>query len=398
MFDVSLLPDFLKPILHSINHYLAGLIVAVIGAIVLAFWKFFHKRIKRYFNYRTRVNVALRAVSQKPDENGVLREGDGLWIAPPIEHPDYYQTSIQAAKILSIVNLKGGVGKTTITSNLGACLAHHLNKEKRGREQKPILLVDLDFQGTLSGMAKPDINIWPPTGIDSHATRLISNQLKPEHLLDLHYVADDRALLEIVPSYYELAQAENRLMIEWLLKDHEDDIRYSLANILHKPEIRNRYSLIILDCPPRLTTATIQALCASSHLLIPTVMDGASFTAVNSFTRQVEKYRQKNICPYIQHIGVVGSIVNPTGNYVEGLTVLQDMLNESWENGGVDGAVQVLNQDTFIPRYKQIADNYGKGIVYPVKEEGGEQQIKAAQKINKAIEQLASIVKQKMGL
>ncbi len=380
----------------AITHFISQNIGISIGAFIVFILTVLWKKIKRIYlfcrNYFSKVQTALNAVAQKRD-NGTLREGDGLWTALPVEHPDYYQTNIDAAKVLSIANLKGGVGKTTIASNLGACLSQQLNEERMGLDQKPVLLIDLDFQGTLSGMARPKPNIWPPKETDSHATRLISNTLKPENLIDLRYTADERELLEIIPSYYELAQAENRLMIEWLLGAQENDIRYTLANILHRPQIRHRYSLIIIDCPPRLTTATIQALCASSHLLIPTIMDGASAGAVNSFARQVETYKQKNICPYIQHIGVVGSIANPVGNFDQNVIELEALLNSSWENGGVDGVVTVLDQNTFIPRYKRIAENYGRGIVYPTKGENNPER-----RINKAIESLATIVRNKMNL
>ena len=388
--------SFIEGIWGAITHFISHNIGLSIGGalvfIVAALWK----KIKGIYlfcrSYFSRVQTALNAVAQKR-ENGTLREGDGLWTALPIKHPDHYQTNIAAAKVLSIVNLKGGVGKTTIAANLGACMAQQLNEGKIGSEQKRVLLIDLDFQGTLSGMASPREDIWPPREVDSHATRLISNALNSENIIDLRYTADERELLEIIPSYYELAQAENRLMIEWLLGAQENDIRYTLANILHRPQIRNRYSLIIIDCPPRLTTATIQALCASSHLLIPTIMDLASAGAVNSFARQVETYKKKKMCPYIQHIGVVGSIANPVENFDQQIIDLKALLNSSWENGGVDGVVTVLDQNTFIPRYKRIAENYGRGIVYPT--DGITNQDK---KINEAIENLATIVRRKMNL
>ncbi len=375
-----------------IGHRFAFIIVPIIVGIIGYLLSFIWKGIMWVWRYFSRVQTALNAVAQKR-ENGTLREGDGLWTALPIEHPDNYQTHLEAAKVLSIVNLKGGVGKTTIAANLGACMAQQLNEGKIGSEQKRVLLIDLDFQGTLSGMAKPKDDIWPPKDVDSHATRLISNALNSENIIDLRYTADERELLEIIPSYYELAQAENRLMIEWLLGTQENDIRYTLANILHRPQIRNRYSLIIIDCPPRLTTATIQALCASSHLLIPTIMDLASAGAVNSFARQVETYKKKKMCPYIQHIGVVGSIANPVENFDQQIIDLKALLNSSWENGGVDGVVTVLDQNTFIPRYKRIAENYGRGIVYPT-DGVTNQDIK----INEAIENLATIVRRKMNL
>lgn len=380
-------------IIHFISQNVIGSAIGgVLLVLFLAFRSWGIRKLKSLCSYFFILRNARKAVAQKYI-NGTLREGDGLWIAEPIHQPESYETKIAAAKILSIANLKGGVGKTTITSNLGACLSKKINEGLPIDERKPVLLIDLDFQGTLSGMAIPNTEIWPPRSNDSHSTRLISNKINADNLVDLNYVADDRELLKIIPSYYELAQAENRLMVEWLLSNRNFDVRYSLANILHHPQIRKRFSLIIIDCPPRLTTATIQALCASSHLLIPTIMDKASYEAVNSFSRQVETFKKKQLCPHIQHIGVVGSITNPNGNFAENIFELQDLLNASWQNGGVDGQVQILDSNTFIPKYKRIADNFGRGIIYPTV--GNDL---PSQTINERFENLSNIVKNKMQL
>ena len=80
-------------------------------------------------------------------------------------------------------------------------------------------------------------------------------------------------------------------MIEWLLGSHDNDVRYWLAQTFFSEEYRG-YDRIIIDAPPRLMTASIQALCASHCVIIPTILDGVSVEAVNAFLVQLRKHHQ----------------------------------------------------------------------------------------------------------
>lgn len=386
------------PIIGTLKHQgvdvvaslIAAVLIAAIAYLITKLWRLM-MWVKLYFE---RVDKAKADVKRK-QINGIETEGDGVWTAKPIIHPDHYLTTVNGSKILAVANLKGGVGKTTISANLASCLAEMLNKHAEEGLEKPVLLIDLDFQGTLAGMAKPNKRIWPPKKHhSSHATKLISGELTPHHLIDLHFPANERELVEIIPAYYELAQAENRLMVEWLLSDRKKDVRYTLAEVLHHPLVQEKYSLIIIDCPPRLTTAAIQALCASTHLLIPTILDGASANAVSSFVNQVENLREADICPHIKHIGVVGSMLIPGQSYDNIYLKLEDLLNTSREAGGSGNVTSVINKDIFIPRYRAIANAASEGIIYPIKDDDGT----IAQNINSSFENLSLHVKDRMGL
>src|SRR6266481_2691935 len=121
---------------------------------------------------------ALQAVGRVIDHQGA-REGKGVWLTTPIDRPRDYRRDVTNARTLAIANLKGGVGKTTLAANIGAYLAKDW--------QKRVLLIDLDFQGSLSSMAFPGKD-WLPAGHQSSlATRLISGDIAPA----------DVALLEI---------------------------------------------------------------------------------------------------------------------------------------------------------------------------------------------------------
>ena len=70
------------------------------------------------------------------------------------------------------------------------------------------------------------------------------------------------------------------------------------------------YSAIVIDCPPRFTTAAIQAFAAATHFLVPTKLDLASSEAVYDFVRQIELLRGMKICwPEARYIGVVATMV-----------------------------------------------------------------------------------------
>src|SRR6266567_2041621 len=97
------------------------------------FWHFIHSR-------KRALNAVARTVTKKSAE-----EGQGIWLTRPIHQPDEYKNNVRRSKILAIANLKGGVGKTTLAANIGAYLAKDW--------QKRVLLIDLDFQGSLSSMA-----------------------------------------------------------------------------------------------------------------------------------------------------------------------------------------------------------------------------------------------------
>lgn len=386
------------PFFNSFKHHLSGEVGAVIAFAILtivaiiAGWIW--KQLVKAYRYFQRVDKAKADVRRKKI-NGIETEGDGVWTAKPIIQPNHYSTNLRGSKILAVANLKGGVGKTTISANLASCLAEMLNKNAKEGQEKPVLLIDLDFQGTLAGMAKPNKRIWPPKkNHSSHATKLISGELTPHHLIDLHFPAKERELVEIIPAYYELAQAENRLMVEWLLSDRKKDVRYTLADVLHQPLVQEKYSLIIIDCPPRLTTAALQALSASTHLLIPTILDGASATAVTSFVNQVENLRDASICPHIQHIGIVGSMLIPGHNYDSLITKLEDLSKDSRDAGGSGDVTSFVDRNAFIPRYRAIANASSEGIIYPIKDDDGT----IAQNINSSFENLSLHVKDKMGL
>ncbi len=227
---------------------------------------------------------------------------DGLWLAIPLKNGARINTAApNGYDVTTVANLKGGVGKTTLAANLiGHCAKH------RAAPNKSILGIDFDYQGSLTSMALPDDNQNTTGGEDTSAGKLLIKGL--DHTKEIPHAIEPIA--KFIASNYPFAQVENRLMVKWLLGEFDDDLRLRLTNqftdLFQGDSLFNK---IIIDAPPRLTTGAIQSLCASSHIIIPTVMDLLSTEAVGQFVTQIDDLRRNNFCPYLKKITVVGTIV-----------------------------------------------------------------------------------------
>jgi cellulose biosynthesis protein BcsQ len=348
----------------------------ILAVAAIAVFGFFATRIGSYINgwrdYSKRLSRAVAAVKRESTPAGP-REGRGLWMSPPIQEAttDQHITALHASKVLVVANAKGGVGKTTTAANLGARLADVL--------PMPVLLVDLDFQGTLSSMATGQGGDWlPPNGMDSLASKLISGDLTAADIVAAAKPATGNPRLKIITAFYDLAQAENRVMIEWLLGDRKIDVRFRLAKLLHSNLVRQNFSLVIIDCPPRITTAAVQALAAGTHLLIPTIMDGPSGEAVITFVRQVENFKSAGLCPHIQYIGVVGSLQPPVGDIGPAMKRISDRLADFRQEATGRKLVDILDPTTFFPTSTHFRNAVSNGgIAYIVmKNSEGERDVK----------------------
>lgn len=376
---------------------LAGAAATAATVLTGAIFKKLFDLARAVFCYFSRLRRALGDAGRDTD-GPWPREGKGLWLAQPLKPPRLpdYDHNLPPPRVLVIANAKGGVGKTTLAANLGACLAGSLSK--------PILLIDLDFQGSLSAMAIAGRAWLPAEGRDSEATYLVSGDRsaqdlattsccatvqRPQKTVGLTAVPE----LRVVTAYYDLAQAENRVMIEWLLGDRQKDVRFRLLEILHSNVIRSAYSLVILDCAPRFMTATIQALAAGTHLLIPTLLDGPSMEAAVAFVRQVEVFRKTNLCPHIRHLGIAATMVDPRQNVTAEEADLSRRLNDTWEKGGAGGVCTLLPHSTYIPLSSKFRDAAGRGIAYYVMGDAAD-----TKAVKSAFQALAAAVRTEMHL
>lgn len=162
--------------------------------------------------------------------------------------------------IISIVNQKGGTGKTTSTVNIGSALV---------KEGKSVLLVDLDPQGSLSySFGITDFNYS------------IADVLSGD--ISISEVLVQREGLFVAPSAIGLAD------IELSLADESEREQF-VTKILS--EINEQYDYIFLDCPPSLSLLTINALCASEKVIIPMQMEVLSLQGLELIHSTIERLK-----------------------------------------------------------------------------------------------------------
>jgi len=236
----------------------------------------------------------------------------GLWMAADPIRPtfDYrgvtrtYEdvTAERRPAIITVINLKGGVGKTTVIGGLAGFFEKALGMR--------VLLVDLDYQGSLSTM------LFTAEKISERKSRVNELLRAGANAASLGPASVPLPSIlprsNIIPAFYELALFEEYLMTDWLLQTGSDDVRYRLAKVLLSREVRETYGVILIDVPPRLTTGTINALCASTHFLVPAAFTLLAAEPVPNFLKTVaDLHRRLN--PSLQFLGVLETLA-PRGN------------------------------------------------------------------------------------
>nr|WP_319947028.1 ParA family protein [Actinoallomurus rhizosphaericola] len=172
------------------------------------------------------------------------------------------------ARIVSVCNQKGGVGKTTTTINLGASLA------EQGRR---VLLVDFDPQGALSvGLGKGD-----PRQLDLTIYNLLMERgVETEEVILPTSVEG----MDLLPSNIDLSGAEVQLV-------HEVGREYILGGLL-KP-VADEYDYIMIDCQPSLGLLTVNALAASQGVLVPLECEYFAMRGVALLMETIEKVKAR---------------------------------------------------------------------------------------------------------
>ena len=239
------------------------------------------------------------------------------------------------ARVIAIANQKGGVGKTTTSINLSACLAE---------AGKKVLTIDIDPQGnTTSGL-----------GIDKdNVENTVYDLIVGEAQLEDCIVRSEYGILDVMPSNINLAGAEIELI-------GMEDKEYILTKQIEK--VKDNYDFIIIDCPPSLNILTVNAMTTADTVLVPI---------------QCEYYALEGLAQLIHTINLVRSRLNPKLD-IEGVVFTMYDARTNLSLQVVENVKNNLNQNIYksiIPRNVRLAEapSHGKPInVYDSKSAGAE--------------------------
>ena len=241
------------------------------------------------------------------------------------------------SRVIAVANQKGGVGKTTTSINLSACLAE---------KGKKVLLIDMDSQG----------NATSGLGIEKNETeKTIYEVLREEISIEESFVEFDAfdGNLTIIPANRNLAGAEIELITtgnqQYILKD------------LIKP-IRELFDYVIIDCPPALGMLTVNAMTAADTVLVPI---------------QCEFYALDGLSQLIYTINLIQENLNPD-LYIEGVVFTMYDARTNLSLQVVENVKDNLRQNiykTIIPRNVRLAEAPSHGLpinIYEKKSTGAE--------------------------
>jgi chromosome partitioning protein len=200
-------------------------------------------------------------------------------------------TRENAVKVVSVINHKGGVGKTTLTANLGAGLA------ARGRR---VLLLDLDSQASLTvsfftqGEWQADlvpnktIKNWFEGLAGDGAESLSSLIASPRRVGQ--FLTNSGGCLDIVAAHRDLSEVDTALAAQLLVDpEHYLVAHRRLREGLAEKEIAD-YDIALIDCAPNFGLIAKNAVAASDMLLIPTRPDYLSINGIDSLGRKVQAF------------------------------------------------------------------------------------------------------------
>jgi chromosome partitioning protein len=238
-------------------------------------------------------------------------------------------------RIIAVANQKGGVGKTTTTINLSACLAE---------KGKKVLTIDIDPQGNTSSGLGIDKN-----NLENTIYELMIGECRMEDCLLVNIIDN----LSLIPSNVNLAGAEIELIgieeKEYILKKEID-------------KIKDNYDYLIIDCPPSLNTLTVNAMTTADTVLVPI---------------QCEYYALEGLSQLIHTINLVKQRLNPNLD-IEGVVFTMFDARTNLSLQVVENVKSNLKQTIYksiIPRNVRLAEAPSHGLpinLYDPKSAGAE--------------------------
>jgi len=191
---------------------------------------------------------------------------------------------MSGARVFAIANQKGGVGKTTTSINLAACLAD------AGRKT---LVIDLD----------PQSNTTTGLGVDSHRVGLSMYELLVNENATVAQVvkSEIRPNLSLLPAKVDLYAADIELV-------YLDQREFRLKRALEA--VKQDYDFVLIDCPPSLGLLTVNALTASDGVILPLQCEYFALEGMQQLLNTIRLVRDR-LNPQIKLFGVVLTMYDP---------------------------------------------------------------------------------------
>lgn len=278
-------------------------------------------------------------------------------------------------KIVSVINYKGGVGKTTITTNLAYELA---------LKNKRVLVLDLDPQTSTTQSLIP---ISPIANYQNYQLQIQNNEIytirsyfenclntnfNPQLMLKLpiiNVIHTSNGFLDFVPSDFNLTYINNLLTIYLSHSFKPIDSIINYLNLYERLKLdlndyNMNYDVILLDCPPNFDIITKMAISASDSYIIPTKMNEMSIVGIQTLISHIDTH----INEYSQYLNLCGLYYKRPINSINApicLGVIANMLNIKGiavENNIINNLIN-LGIPLFNIRLRENVSMYGSSII-----------------------------------
>ncbi len=209
-------------------------------------------------------------------------------------------------KVIAIANQKGGVGKTTTTSNLGIGLA---------KQGKRVLLIDADAQGSLTA----SLGFREPDKLEETLATVMSSIINDEEIeLDYGILKHDEGI-ELMPGNIELSGLEvslvNVMSRELVLRSYIE-------------QIKDKYDYILIDCMPSLGMITINVFACADSILIPVQAAYLPVKGLEQLIKTIGRVKRQ-INPKLTIDGILLTMVDNRTNYAKDIS---SMLAENYKD------------------------------------------------------------------